>query len=186
MTSGCEWVNDPLYIPFHSISEFYLPKAFRSTPTIVLETLFSLPPMDIYLQAEARITAYRLMHTGIWRNSLTNWAYIHPEINGHFRIEHEIRSHILWALNNCFIFPFKVTLGYRDDWIEWNTPDRIHDQHVSFTDGSRIGNQSGASIYGLAPRTFSSIYWEILHSISGRSIRYPELCSKRIGERLKW
>ena len=43
--------------------------AFRSTPTVTLEVLLDLPPLEIFLKAEARVTAYRLIHTSNWRMS---------------------------------------------------------------------------------------------------------------------
>ena len=58
---------------------------------------------------------------------------------------------------HCFSIPFKVTLGSREDWTRRTTPDKVCDQLVWFTDGSRTGTQSGAGIYGLTPRTKISI-----------------------------
>jgi hypothetical protein len=49
--------------------------AFRTTLTGALEVLIGIPPLDLVIQGEARLAAYRL-----W--SLGGWFYLHPQ-EGH-------------------------------------------------------------------------------------------------------
>lgn len=41
--------------------------AMRSTPTASMEVMLELPPLDIYIKAEARIGSYRLKCNNAWR-----------------------------------------------------------------------------------------------------------------------
>jgi hypothetical protein len=43
--------------------------AFRSTPTVALEALLGITPLDIYIQSETRLSAYHMFHLGNWREN---------------------------------------------------------------------------------------------------------------------
>lgn len=126
--------------------------AFKSTPTAALEILLRLPPLDLYLKAEATLAAYRLINTDNWKKG--NHGY------GHTLIQNDVESNSVLAMRSdlmiteyCFDHSFEIQIGTRQDWSSKQIPKRLQNHLIWFTDGSRDGTHSGAGVYSTSPRT---------------------------------
>jgi len=49
--------------------------AFRSSPSVTLEVALGLLPLDIFIKAEARKSAYRLRVANLWREGLSGTGH---------------------------------------------------------------------------------------------------------------
>ena len=66
--------------------------AFPGTPTVALEMLLDIPPLDSYLKGMAAIGAYRLKQAGLWRS-------------GYIRDTMAHQSHVNWCSSFSGRFP---------------------------------------------------------------------------------
>ncbi|XP_011705799.1 PREDICTED: uncharacterized protein LOC105460998, partial [Wasmannia auropunctata] len=111
--------------------------AMKTTPTEALEVALCLPPLDQKIIYLARLTAYRLMCQGEWRNTGLGLLQKHPFTLKQDRIP---RKH---QLTNTF----KVLIPTRKDW---RRPGFLTGPEVDlwYTDGSRAGGRFGAGVFG--------------------------------------
>lgn len=136
--------------------------AMSSAPTLGLETLLGLEPLDIHIKGRARMAAYRLKLNNTWR----------AQPYGHSSITALINSPVLEMGTDCmsvetlFDNPVKVTVEATHDWPSKERQLLSRGAIVWYTDGSRTENGSGAGIHCVKPRTdislslgtFASVY----------------------------
>ena len=117
--------------------------AMRTTPTIALEALLNLPPIHIYVQKEAAMTAFRD----------ANRLQLKPgNFKGHLEIfelfsnqmESNKISDIMTVRHN-FELPFEVIIPERSEWLSGNLENQAI---VFYTDGSRKEGKVGIGVTG--------------------------------------
>ena len=123
----------------------YITGAVRTTPTLALEIIVGLRPLDIHIKQEAMLSCYRMRINGQWTqtycghtgiiNSLTTYAPL-----SQMRSDKTLPQYI-------FDKNYIVSIPSKEDWS--NREVEIPDDIICFTDGSRhrgLG-KSGASVY---------------------------------------
>jgi len=127
-------------------------EAMKSTPTAAMETLLNLTPLDLVIQAEARMALYRLhilkqpaepkAEAGL--QSISKYASA-PLL--------EMRAdHITTVYYHSKAFSVII------DWDHWKNKDSVfpEDALIWFTDSSKANSGTGSGIFGLRPnRSFS-------------------------------
>lgn len=117
--------------------------ALRSTPTAALELLIGLPPLHLAVQAQAKLTAYRLVATKEW----------HTDSNiGHAAIwSRLVSSNPIWNAPGEFMATtcitnrrFLVRFPTRD---EWNDNLLSGEDFNFYTDGSLRGGLAGSGVF---------------------------------------
>ena len=118
--------------------------AMRSTPTMAMEAILSLTPLNIFIKGEAGKSAHRLQCNNLWRE-----AYY-----GHSKITREITSPMLKmgsdAMQKMFNFEphFQTTLDYES----WSSTQNMSTYLIWYTDGSKTNSGTGSGVCGLRPR----------------------------------
>ncbi|XP_055714180.1 uncharacterized protein LOC129808432 [Phlebotomus papatasi] len=121
--------------------------AIRTAPTAALEVMLSLPPLPLYIKAEAGMAAFRLRTAGTWK------VGCHPV--GHVRImDSLVRRHPDLLMRDDFQLEerlpqknFRPILHTRAEWRE-HAGEIIEPGTVAlFTDGSRVEESSGAGYH---------------------------------------
>jgi hypothetical protein len=120
----------------------------RTTPTNAAEAFIGLPPLDLVIQGETKVSAHRLRSPG-------NWSYLRPS-RGHSSIlvrlqESEFIFNIrVYVMRPAYNFKpkYSVTVLTREDWTTGTGTLPMIKVHVWFTDGSRIRGGRGAGVYG--------------------------------------
>lgn len=115
----------------------------RTTPTRAMEALLNIPPLHLFIKAEARSTFARLTGQGLWWRRVIGTS--------HTSIENEVDS--LSGILCCprdrvppsysFGRPFNLVVRSREEWEGPISP--LPDSW--FTDGSLIDGRSGAGVY---------------------------------------
>lgn len=132
--------------------------AMQSTPTIALEAMFSIAPLDIEVQRTARSTALRL-----WRNASPK-----PRRSGlgHMKILHGLSDEPTLsmpfdgtAMVRSFHKNFTVTIPKRSDWTEFGPKGRNVNELEIYTDGSVTSSGTGSGIH--TPSTGSNVYYSL-------------------------
>lgn len=116
--------------------------AAKTTPQLALETIMNIPPLDIYIQAEARISAFRLRECIVPGYS---WRRNHSSaLDALYELEPSLKG----PVDRCpasFVFarPFKILLQGTDD------ADERTDLPIDkwFTDASVSNQSSGYGIF---------------------------------------
>jgi ribonuclease HI len=126
--------------------------AFSSTPSAALEILLGLLPLSLFISMEARLAAYRLKITDNWRGSLRGVG--HSLITEQFMKNSvlDMRPDFM-ATEYLFTRSYSVTLGTRADWYGNYDPEQFKSWMVWYTDGSKIGTDTGFGAYRKEPRT---------------------------------
>ena len=124
--------------------------AFRSSPSATLEVALGILPLDIYIKAEARKTAYRLKTADLWREGLLR--------AGHCSITRIVaHDHVLEmtsdVMSKVYIKPYTVELCSRKEWGSQKGPYSGRGSLVWYTDGSLIEGRSGYGVFSASPRT---------------------------------
>jgi hypothetical protein len=112
--------------------------AIRTTPTIAVEALICLPPLEVVVQDETRATAHRLWNLG-------SWSYLHPN-RGHssilVRLQHSdpIFNMEVDVMRPPYNFEpkYRVTMLAREDWTKGTGTPPVVKGLVCFTDGSKM------------------------------------------------
>ncbi|XP_055700515.1 uncharacterized protein LOC129800265 [Phlebotomus papatasi] len=121
--------------------------AIRTAPTAALEVWLGLPPLPLYIKAEAGMAAFRLRSAGTWK------VGCHPV--GHMGImDSLIRRHPNLLMRDDFQLKerlpqknLKPILHSRAEWRE-SAGEIIEPGMIAlFTDGSRVEGSSGAGYY---------------------------------------
>ncbi|KAI5735950.1 hypothetical protein M8J77_024650 [Diaphorina citri] len=126
----------------------------RTTPTLALETILNLPPLDLFIKGVARMASYRMECNNTWKPKRPNL--------GHVRINTVIHNRILQMISdqmvtcNYDVTPAKTVINSRDYW-ERNHVETKHGEIVWYTDGSKTTDGTGAGIHGANPRVDISI-----------------------------
>ena len=126
--------------------------AFRSTPTVSLEVVLGPLPLDIFIMAEARKTAYRLHTANLWRAGLL--------FSGHSSISRAVDTGSVLDMTSDVMLgqtimnrPFTTSLGSKKDWNGRPTTEPRKGCLTWYTDGSLLNGKSGYGIYSTTPRT---------------------------------
>ena len=126
--------------------------AFGSTPSATLEVALGLLPLDVFIKAEARKSAYRLKVANLWREGLSRTGHctiakaaIHSPVL-------EMPSDVMSA-EAVFTKPFSVEFRSREEWESEENPYQLRGGLVWYTDGSLMEGKSGYGVYGESPRT---------------------------------
>ena len=119
--------------------------AMRSTPTMALDALMHLLPLHQFVQLEARKSAFKLRRFK---------RIIGGDLTGHLEILKDVTVNPLVIQNEDWMeqklildIPYKVTINDRDTW-ESGGPAIPPGSIVFYTDGSKMGNSTGAGVYG--------------------------------------
>ncbi|MVN24507.1 hypothetical protein GO639_04910 [Staphylococcus aureus] len=120
------------------------------TPSAAMEILLDLPPLHIFLEREARWTAYRLVYIANCTNQFN------AEGN---RLLVDTGSHSILEMLSDFMpptvnyeLPYKVLFPSREDWI-LREKEILRADSCWFTDGSKTPSGSGAGVFSRRPRT---------------------------------
>ncbi|XP_050298762.1 uncharacterized protein LOC126737762 isoform X1 [Anthonomus grandis grandis] len=125
--------------------------SMRTAPTTALETLLSLPPLDLVVQFEAMRTAYRLYVLGELRAGET----------GHAKIwSRAIQECPLLLMGSDCMAPvtvdcegFVTHIAGREVWQHSNRPALLNRGTIWYTDGSRMNSRAGSGLIGGIPHT---------------------------------
>ncbi|KAI5735212.1 hypothetical protein M8J77_015582 [Diaphorina citri] len=126
----------------------------KTTPTLALETILNLPPLELFIKGVARMASYRMECNNTWKPKRPNL--------GHVRINTVIHNRILQMISdqmvtcNYDVTPAKTVINSRDYW-ERNHVETKHGEIVWYTDGSKTTDGTGAGIHGANPRVDISI-----------------------------
>ena len=118
--------------------------AMKSTPTAAMETILNLPPLDIYINAEARMGAHRLKCNGNWQDVTFGHASITNTITD--KLFTMTSDEMISKIN--YSKPFNIQLNWEGK-VETKSQDGTL---VWYTDGSKTDSGTGAGIYGERPR----------------------------------
>nr|CAH7732332.1 unnamed protein product [Callosobruchus chinensis] len=127
--------------------------AMKGTPTAALDVLLNIPPLDIYIEGEAKMSAYKMQCNG-------NWSY-HPAMK-HATILDKMRCDILEMPPDRMSgvvdteIPYFVHLSDRYDWA-LGEPQQMSNGITWYTDRSKTSSGTGAGIHGGRPRQDRSI-----------------------------
>jgi ribonuclease HI len=152
--------------------------AMRTTPTISLDAILNLPPLDIYFLKDAANTAFRLLKDhefkpGDYRGHLRIYTLFSDLMNLH------VVSDIMPKRYN-FDIPYEVTIPNRNLWKNAG-PDFSDRSMIYYTDGSKKDGSVGIGVYGPATRfhrplgSSPSIFQAEVHAI--------EICARRCLQR---
>lgn len=130
--------------------------AMKTTATAAMETMLSMQPIDLMVNAKAFATADRLAQNGLWTPNFRT---------GHGRIVDLVsnpifslpRDRMMPELN--FVRHFEATLPERQDWLNGWPVSLPRDERVIFTDGSKTIEGSGAGVY--APETGTGTWYSL-------------------------
>lgn len=151
--------------------------AFRTTPTVALERLLNLPPLDIFIEGEARNSSYRLLWIG--NNYTNNWFE-----NGHSRILHDLKRDDFLGMPSDLMIPkfnFDIPFSTKIPSLEeWMNPNQhfLNGDVVWFTDGSKNVNGLGAGIFCENPRKEIFVSLGRFSTVFQAEIFAIELCAR--------
>jgi len=126
--------------------------AMRSAPTAALESMLALPPIHLYLQGVATKTMTRLSRTGRWLGCSGKGNAALPT---HVKIcegySREVPETVLPCDYQREFLPtgrkFTVEIRSREEWKRTGSPKTQPYSLSCFTDGSRMGESSGAAVF---------------------------------------
>jgi len=129
--------------------------AKRSAPTVALNAMLNLPPLQTYVKEEAIHSARRIQ---------ANYDFKPGDyITGHMRIFNEFSFLTEWKLvgdklpdthNN--VLPFEIKIPERRDWIDGEI-NFEEEALVYYTDGSRKEEMVGIGVYGPGYRYYEAL-----------------------------
>jgi hypothetical protein len=112
--------------------------SMSTIPTGALEALVCLPPLELFIQRDARSAAHRL-----W--SLGGWSYLHPN-GGHSILGRLQQSDPVFNMGVDVMRPafnlepqYRVTMLSRETWTRQTGASPAVNGLVWFTDGSKTG-----------------------------------------------
>jgi len=121
--------------------------AMKSTPTAAMEILLNLTPLDLVIQAEARMALCRLH---ILRQPVDPMAEA-----GLLSIWEKVSDPLLEmrADYTTPVYYYSKVFSVIIDWDYWKNKDPVFPEDVLiwFTDGSRANSWTGSGIFGLGP-----------------------------------
>jgi len=124
--------------------------AMKSTPTAAMETLLNLTPLNLVIQAEARMALYRLhIHkqpAKFKAGLLSIWKNVSDPLL-------EMRADHMTP-----VYYYSKVFSVIIDWDHWKNKDPVfpEDALIWFTDVSKANSGTGAGIFRLRPnRSFS-------------------------------
>ena len=118
--------------------------AIRSTPSKALSAALYMIPLYIYVQMEAAKSALRLRRTKKTQNDSVE----HSKILGELKINQSVYMIEDWMENTLDLdTTFKVVETNRQEW-ESGGPRVPPGSIIFYTDGSKMGNKTGAGITG--------------------------------------
>jgi ribonuclease HI len=126
--------------------------AMKTTPTAALEALLDLPPLHLYVEGQARLTAHR-MRVGedktITNFQRHNGAFA-PLVGTNMSLQRTDRMPVKYI----FTKSFRVVLPNDPSWEGYQKYHTGTDfkEKVWYTDGSKINASTGAGVCGVAPR----------------------------------
>lgn len=116
-----------------------------TTPTAALETLLSLPPIDLYIKAEARTAIHRLQILNLWKPNKVSTS--------HTTYKDLLFDSSTLDMTVDAMIPEMVFV----DNITFEIPERRTHKETSrgltwYTDGSKTSNGAGAGVYSKRPK----------------------------------
>lgn len=125
--------------------------AFHTTPTLAMEVLLGLTPLDILIQGEAQKAAYRLV------NMEQDIPFIWFE-RGHSSIIREIKQDTVMSRPSDlmtpsfnFVLPYKTIIPTERDWTE-SHHTLLRGDSIWYTDGSKHEDGTGAGVFSDNPQ----------------------------------
>lgn len=129
--------------------------AIRTTPTVALETILAIPPLDLEVQRIATSTALRMKR-------FNNWNSDH-EIRGHCRILRDLQQDVLMmpsdemAMVRVFDRKFSFKIPERNEWNEDGLSGVESNALEVYTDGSVMESGAGSG-YHIPGRGFGAYF----------------------------
>lgn len=119
--------------------------AMRTAPTAALETFLNLPPLPLFIEGEATLTALRMLENNEWISTGTQTGHALILTKSQF-----IEQNLFMKTDNIkplhsFEKTFTVIIPKREEW--QNESHFTGSGSTIFTDGSRMDGQSGAGIF---------------------------------------
>lgn len=160
--------------------------AMRSTPSKALDAILNLLPLHEYVQLEAERSALRLKRS---KNVLPGDLIGHLSILQHFKRGPVMSMNGDWMRpEDNYDFLYKVSEMMRTSW-DVGGPTVREGSIIFFTDGSKIGTNTGAGIFGPGvnisvamghwPTVFQAEIFAILECVNvclKRKYRYANIC----------
>uniref|UniRef100_A0A1B6KRF7 RNase H type-1 domain-containing protein n=1 Tax=Graphocephala atropunctata TaxID=36148 RepID=A0A1B6KRF7_9HEMI len=126
--------------------------AFSSSPTMTLEVMLGLLPLDILIKAEARKAAYRLMTAKHWREGRSGTG--HCTISGKVNCGPvlDMTSDVM-GKETVHSKPYSTNICSKDACRAEITAHARKGSLMWYTDGSLMDGKSGYGVYSPSPRT---------------------------------
>ena len=123
--------------------------AMRSTPTAGMEILLGLPPLDIYIKAQAQLSSIRLIRMNHWNLEPGRKPPkgSHVEILNNMRLENTLLTYPQDKLPGKQTIPKKhtTTIGTRENFTPKDDTNIQSNEIVCYTDGSKTDDGSGCA-----------------------------------------
>ena len=113
----------------------------NTTPVAAMGAMLNVPPLDIIIQGEARLAAWRLRNGGHWGR------YSSP---GHIYIEGVVKDPHLEMIIDRIIRVMSPDLTVHINMERTSVPTSMG--RIWYTDGSKMSCGSGAGVYCKSPR----------------------------------
>jgi len=125
----------------------------KSTPTAAMEILLNLTPLDLVIQAEARMALYRLhilkqlADPNAEAGLLSTWKNVSDPLL-------EMREDYTTP-----VYYHSKAFSVSTDWDYWKNKDPVFPENalIWFTDRSRANSRTGSDIFGLRPKRSLSL-----------------------------
>ena len=123
----------------------YITGAMRTTPTIALQMIIGLTPLDVYIKQEAMLSCFRLQVNSQWVSNACSHTSIKNTLKHVVPISHKQCDRIIPRY--MFDRNYVVEIPNRSDWIGNNV--ELKDDIVCYTDGSRMESRklTGAGVF---------------------------------------
>lgn len=157
----------------------------KTAPTVALEAFLNLPPLHLFIEGEALNAALRLSDVSEWQ--------ISGKQTGHAVILDSSRLYNTETMamrgdktKPMFSFnaPFKTCIPSRDEWREKHSELLSDSCTLVYTDGSRMGENSGAGIFSsnfseiIALGKYATVFQAEVVAITAAA--YELLCSENL------
>lgn len=174
---------------FQRLPCLFITGATKTTPTAALEILLCLPPLGLFVQAEASRAIVRLQGYGLWKG--VSIAYGHSKLQLSILDNFPTRGmqYDMCLPQYCFEKKYLLHIPTREDWETSLSTGGNPDCHTFYTDGSLTEYGSGAGVYsrnlimksyplGKFATVFQSEIFAIIEAVS--FARNQEWCGQEV------